>query len=457
MPPAFLQRPASTVNRPNFLLVLTDQQRLRALGAYGNPQISTPNMDSIATNGIRFERSYCTSPLCSPARASLVTGRMPKAVGVTTNGQAIPLQVPQLGTVLRDAGYETAWVGKWHVPQEYPVQPDAIAGFDNLQLPGRLLDNNAYPVRIAGHPDNWDHNLGVYVDDFVAASAAGFIRKRHDRPFCLQVSFMNPHDICFPAAFDRARIRGRDLPPLPANHLPSADEPDMVAEMRFSHEWSNSWSKAWDEEGWRRALAIYNWFTEDVDRPVGTVLRALRQAGLEEDTVIIFTSDHGEGGGSHRWLGKLSLYEESMAVPFIVSRKGVTPAGAVDRTHLVSGLDLCQTVCGYAGIEPPGGLEGVNLRELIENPDRPGREILVGRMYPVSKDSTRDGCMLTTGRYKYNVFSAGSRREQFFDLEKDPGEMRNLADDPAARDELDRHRDLLRRWLAASGDGFVLR
>ena len=443
------------MSRPNILLFLTDQQRLGAFGAYGNPRIATPNMDSIAANGVRFERSYCTSPLCSPARASLVTGRMPQAIGVTRNGQGIPEGVPLLGSVLREAGYEAAWTGKWHVPQEYPAT-GAIAGFGNLELPDRQLDNNAYPVRIAGHTDNWDHNLGVYVDDFVAARAAEFLRQKHDNPFCLQVSFMNPHDICFPAIFERAKIDEGRLPPLPENHLPSADEPDLVQAMRFDHEWSNSWSKAWDETGWRKALATYNWFTADADRSVGTVLRALREAGLEEETVIIYTSDHGEGGASHQWLGKLSLYEESMTVPFVVSWKGVTPAGKADATHLVSGLDLFQTVCGYAGIEPPSGLEGVNLRDLIENPSRPGRELLVGRMYPVSQDSTRDGCMLTTGRYKYNVFSEGERREQFFDLREDPGEMKNLAVDPAVRAELDRHRGLLREWLTRAGDSFRL-
>jgi len=211
-----------------------------------------------------------------------------------------------------------------------------------------------------------------------------------------------------------------------------------------------------DDDGWRRGLAIYDWFTNDVDRPVGTVMKALREAALEENTVIIYTSDHGEGGASHRWLGKLALYEESMAVPFIVSWKGMTPAAVADRTHLVSGVDLLQTVCGYAGVTPPAGVEGVNVKELIDNPNSPGRDFLVGRMYPVSKDSTRDGCMLTTGRYKYNVFSEGKLCEQLFDLEKDPGEMRNLAVDPSAKDELKRHRDLLRRWLAANRDDFKL-
>lgn len=441
-----------SADRPNLLFLFTDQQTLKATGADGWPHAATPNLDRLAAGGRRFTRSYCASPLCSPSRASLATGLFPSAHGVTTNHLHLPAGLPHLGGVLGAAGYETAWAGKWHVPEEYPLPGKTIPGFTTLALPGRRLDRNAYPVRLDGRPGHWDHNLGDYADEPVAEVAADFLRRRHADPFLLAVSLMNPHDICFPPAYGRVgKPDEAALPPLPANFAPPEGEPSYAVASRFTHEWACDWAKKWDEHEWRVARWIYDRFMERVDRAIGIVLDALHDAGLERDTVVLFTSDHGEGVGAHRWTGKLMLYEEPMSVPFMLSRPG-TIAPGTDATRLVSGVDVLPTLCGYAGVAPPPGLHGDNLAPLVANPAVPGREFLIGELHPVSKGGKGAGRMVRTARYKYGVFADGPNREMLFDLDRDPGETRNLSADPALRVELERHRTLLRGWLARTGD-----
>lgn len=186
-----------------------------------------------------------------------------------------------------------------------------------------------------------------------------------------------------------------------------------------------------------------------VDAQIGRVLEALRDAGLEEETVIVFTSDHGDLDAAHRLEHKSILYEEAVRVPLIVSHKGVTPPGTVDTTHLVSfGLDLIPTLCDYAGIDPPQGLPGRSVRALAEGrQDESWRDQLVVE--------SRAGRMLRTDRFKYNVYESGKHREQLIDLKDDPGEMVNLAENPDYKDVLRQHRKRLRGWVEETDDAIA--
>jgi choline-sulfatase len=183
---------------------------------------------------------------------------------------------------------------------------------------------------------------------------------------------------------------------------------------------------------------------EDVDRQIGQVLEALRQTGQEDNTLIVFTSDHGEGLASHRWTGKMMYYQEEAAVPLLVSYKGVTPAGRIDREHLVSALDVLPTLCDYAGVQGPATMRGQSLRPIIENPQQPGHEYVISEM----ANGPARSFMVRTKKHKYMVFpgAGGQKQEMFFDLPADPGEMKNLAAEPALATEIERHRTLLAQW-----------
>jgi len=184
------------------------------------------------------------------------------------------------------------------------------------------------------------------------------------------------------------------------------------------------------------------------------VLNALREAGLEDSTLIVFTSDHGDMDSAHKLEHKQVLYEESVRIPFIMSYRGVIPQGKVDDTHLVSnGLDLVPTLCDYAGIETPEGLQGRSLRSLARGKDTkegPRKAPSQWRDFVVSE--SQSGRMLRTGRFKYCIYDSGRHREQLIDLKNDPGEMKNLAEVEDYKDVLHTHRQLLQGWVERTGD-----
>ena len=423
------------------------------MGCAGNPYVRTPAMDGIAANGVRFERAYCANPVCLPSRYSMMTGRMPGEAGIRSNHDGVAASVPPevvsntMGRLLRDAGYDTAYGGKTHLP---PGMSPEETGFEYLTADQR---------------------------DGLADASAEFIRRERDRPFLLVSSFINPHDICFMAIRDaggdevfgidvsperqRAELAALDealqppegaseeefyesvCPPAPANLEPQDPEPEAVANILDQRPFKRNARETWSAERWRLHRWAYCRLTEMVDRQIGRVLDALREAGQEDDTLVVFSTDHGDMGGSHRMEHKTVLYEEATRVPMIVSWKGVTHAGRVDRDHLVSnGLDLLPTVCDYAGVAAPDGLEGASLRPLVEGPP-PGR--WRDRLHVESEF----GNMVAAERYKYVLYDEGRDREQLIDLESDPGEMSSVTDAPELRPVLETHRD----WLRARLDG----
>ena len=412
--------------RPNVLIITTDQQQVDAVSAVGNKWVKTPNMDSLATNGVYFTNSYSPYPLCSPSRAALHAGRMPHEIGVDHNGMTIDPEIPISGQIFRQAGYDTGYAGKWHCPATYPT--DGIPGYEVLNTTTRK------------------GNLAQVVDEATVNAAVKFIERKREKPFLAVVSFINPHDICLPAGetspiLDQVWNRyeppaGAEIPPLPANFADTRDTPEGFTR-KARHE-------EWDENHWRKYIYSYYRMVEDVDRQVGQVLQALRRAGQEDNTIIVFTSDHGEGLASHRWTGKMMYYEEEAAVPLIVSFKGVTPAGRIDREHLVSALDVLPTICDYAGVKSQAVMRGQSLRPIIEKPQKSGQEYIVSEMASGSERSF----MVRTRRYKYMVFpgKAGKKLEMLFDMQADPGEMKNLAGQSAYASEIERHRKLLAQW-----------
>jgi arylsulfatase A-like enzyme len=419
-------RAAQEKKRPNVLIITTDQQRVDAMSAVGNRWVKTPNLDALAANGVYFMNSYCPYPLCSPSRSALHTSRMPHEYGVDHNSMAIDPKTPILGQIFRAAGYDTGYAGKWHCPTVYPTE--AFAGCESLNTttrPGKLAQA---------------------VDEATMEAGIEFLRHRRDKPFLAVVSFINPHDICLPAGgtsplLDELWQRyeppaGAELPPLPANFGPTRDLPEGFSRGPRHDDW--------DEHQWRRYTYAYYRMMEDVDRQIGRVLQVLRETGQQDNTLVIFTSDHGEGLASHHWTGKMMYYQEEAAVPLIVSFRGVTPAGRIDRAHLVSALDVLPTICDYAGVPGPAVMRGKSLRPVIERPQEPGHEFVVSEM----ANGPARSFMVRTKRYKYMVFPAagGEKQEMFFDMQADPGEMKNLAGQPALAAEVARHGRLLADW-----------
>ena len=430
-------------HRPNVLLIVSDQQARRAQSATGNRWVRTPHLDALSASGIRFDKAYCTAPVCGPARSSLHTGRMPHDTGVIFNNIQERPDTSNVRHIFHEAGYDTAWAGHRYLPSPPP-------GDDS----GDSTENRSENVL----PPDFKSGLGVVVDEQIAVAAADYLRRDHERPFFLAVGLVNPHDIChWVMGAAESTAHDGELPPLPDNFAGGDPDPDFVMRCRRREHYGqeNTYTIDWDERQWRIYLREYYRLTERVDAAAGQVLQTLRDEGLERDTIVLYTSDHGEGMAAHRWVVKLSLYEDPVSIPLTLSWPGVIEAGRVDTEHLVSGVDVLPTLCDYAEAPIPAAVSGHSLRDVIENPGASGREYVVSQLHPDTEDPDLAARMVRTSSHKYIAFSEGSPRELLFDMENDPGETRNMAGHPSWAEQLARHRRLLAEWIAETDDRFA--
>lgn len=432
--------------RPNVLFIWTDQHGASAMGNAGNARLRTPAMDALAREGVAFDRAYCSNPICVPSRTSWITGCMPHETTVTYNAREHDIAVPAVSRLMREHGYDTGYVGKWHIPHD--LADHAWHGFDYVR---------------AAEPKG--------TDPLVPAACDEFLRRDRDRPFFLVASFVNPHDICEWARWldgqEETLPNGPlprppapdDCPPLPANFDIPAAEPAVIRRLQTLASARTYPTRGWDAGRWRQYLWGYHRLIEMVDAGIGQVLASLQASGADRDTLIIFSSDHGDGAAAHGWNQKTLFYEECARVPFIVRPPGGGGLGRRDAQNLVNAnLDFFPTVFDYAGVPIPAGLAGRSVRPLVE-----GRVGARGHPFVVSQNDLAPiaaqsggvrGRMVRSPRYKYVRYSEGENPEQLFDLDLDPGEMRDLKFDPAHRLILEEHRHLLDGWMAARQDPF---
>lgn len=430
---------------------MTDQQAFDAMSCAGNELVSTPALDRLAADGLRFENAYCAFPLCVPSRASMFTGRMPHEAGIFSNTRPVKdedMPFITLGKLMRDAGYETHYVGKWHLT--IPMRDTLQHGFTGIDHPGAHGFDTEY-----------------------AKLAVKYLESEHDQPFFLVVSFVNPHDACQLArGEDLASFEGSiaappppdELPALPANFEIPENEPDYLRTWQEQKSERAYRSYYWNEREFREYLWGYYRLVEKVDSLLAMVFDAADAPGLRENTLIIFSSDHGDGSARHRWNQKISPYDESVRVPFIMAGAPVGRKGETESSLVSAGLDLLPTICDFAGIETPGGLHGRSLRPLVEE----NSTVENWRKYVVSEisfgnwvdryhvDTFPKARVLRTDDYKYVVYDRGQLKEQLVEMQHDPGEMKNLAIDPAYNEVLELHRAYLKEWIAATSDSFVM-
>ncbi|MBB5437745.1 choline-sulfatase [Pedobacter sp. AK017] len=435
------QTSKAAASRPNIIIIMTDQQTADAMSNAGNKDLHTSAMDVLAANGTRFTRAYCAQPLCTPSRSAIFSGKMPHETGFTGNtpekdGQW-PDSVLMMGKIFKAGGYKTGYVGKWHLP--VPVTKVAQHGFETIENTG----------------------MGDYTDAVTPSQCANFIKKNKDNPFLLVASFLNPHDICEWARGDHLKMDVLDAAPdtafcpkLPANWPIPAFEPAIVREQQKVNPRTYP-SVGWNESQWRKYRWAYNRLVEKVDNYMAMVLGSLKKYGIEDNTIIIFTSDHGDGYAAHEWNQKQILYEEAARIPFIISKIGQWKARTDDQL-VCNGIDIIPTICGFAGIAKPVGLKGLDLSKRIANPSVKLRDTLV-----IETDFADNELLLgikgravITKDFKYIVYDRGEIREQLFDLEKDAGEMDNLAVKPAYKKKLNEMRAYLKQWCKQHQDSF---
>lgn len=405
----------------NILLIFTDQQHIDTIAAAGCSHVKTPALDKLKRAGVNFTQSYSSNPVCSPARSSVFSGRTSCETGVHVNGRPIRSDIPNLGQWFsQHTDYETFYAGKWHLPRTYTQN---IPGF------------NVINTGIGG--------FGYLCDTMMSRACEGFLRNRsRSKPFLLVASFMQPHDICEwlrlnmenPGRLHYPGLAG-ELPELPDNFNFDKNESETIRKKRLGNEPFKGKSK-WDKEHWRYYRWSYYRNIEQVDAEIGRVLRALEDFGYRDDTLIVFTADHGEGMGHHQLVRKSTLYNETVRVPLLFSWPGHIPQDKTDGIRLASGLDIMPTLCDYAGIAAPANMRGMSLRGILEGKSAPASDFIV------SEVSSNTGRMVRTEQYKYIVYK-DDPVEQLFDMKKDRGETKNLAAQSGYGAVLAEHRRLL--------------
>ncbi|MFO0951366.1 MAG: sulfatase-like hydrolase/transferase [Isosphaeraceae bacterium] len=435
---------------PNILILVADDMRGGTLGVDGDPRRATPNLDALAGAGVRFARTYCNSPVCTPSRQSFITGRLPHAVGVTRLPTPLPDTAVTLGDWLSNLGYDTAAFGKMH------FNAPSHHGFrDRLDIPdwNRWLrlhppagGNQRVPWRPFVDPSpiwlNADcRSAGLPVESmesaYFADRAVEYFQAHKDRPFLLVVGFYDPHS---PFRFPR-EWEGR-YPP--SNfHAPTVNQADL-------HERPNVFKPLNDRHA-QGIQAAYYTSISFLDHEIGRVLKGLKESGLEDDTIVVFLGDNGYMLGEHARFEKHVLYENAVRVPFLVRWPKVVPAGKrVDEK--VELVDLFPTVLELAGVVGPSDLHGQSLVPLLKGvPGARGRDIVF------SEYLENEEAMARSDRYKY-IAGNGRRKpidgyendlpltgpyERLFDMEADPGETTDLSQRP----ELARVKAELRHWL----------
>lgn len=402
--------------------------RSRATDAHFN----TPNLDRLVAASTYFSQAYTPFPLCVPARSSMVTGKYPHQLGITSNAGlgassgAFPAVEPgqgpeSLGHWFTAAGYDCAYAGKWHALQASATEADGFA-----------------PI----HP---------FGDDGLVEACTEWLSGRPaTRPFLLVASFDDPHTIC---EFARSQPLPYgnvptgpvgSAPPLPANfpsapYAPSALAAEADASTRVYG------TRDYTADDWRQYRAVYAALVARVDEHIGRLLDAVDLA----ETAVVFVSDHGDGDASHGWNQKTALYQECIRVPLLVHVPGQAPV-TVD-TPVPGVLALLPTLCQVAGISTPSGLP---CRSLLEaQPEM----VVVQTLFESGTKPQTTGRALIKGRYKYTVYSWGKHREQLHDLDNDPGEQRNLAVEDSSAALLEELRGELYRWAVEHNDTAFLK
>lgn len=412
-------------SRPNILLILSDQQRWDTLGCYGCPDNTSPNLDLLAREGTLFQQAFTCQPVCGPARSCLQTGRYATETGCFTNHRRLPAGEVTIARLLRRAGYETAYLGKWHLascgpeggPDDFrtrPVPVDRRGGYEDFWLASDVLEftSHAYDGYVFdSYGKRQDFPSGKYRVEVLTDWALEYLRTRHqDKPFFLFLSYVEPHH-----QNDHGHFEG-----------PTGCR-QMFSRYRVPGDLQNL------KGDWEQEFPDYLGCCYALDQAVGKIRDFLESHGLWENTIFIYTSDHGCHFRTRNAEYKRSCHESSIRIPLIISGPGFNTGRTV--TALVSLIDLPPTILQAAGVSIPEKMKGKPCQQLF-SPEVPWPQEVF-----IQISESQVGRAIRTSRWKYSVRAAGKNglldagsdfyQEEFlYDLSEDPHEQNNLVREP---------------------------
>ncbi len=441
--------------RPNILLVMTDDQQHDQMSCAGHPLLQTPNMDRLASEGVRFGNAYCTNSICAPSRASVLTGCYSHVHGIRGNSEkadaveSLDPSLPTFPQLLQQAGYRTGLVGKWHLRQE-------PRGFDEWKiLPGQ----GAYfdPEFLIG---GRSERLSGYATDITTDFALDFLGRQDGGPFCLLYQHKAPHRPFTPAPRHASLFEDVEWPKPPsydddyATRRVAAEAEDMRFEVSLEGDYEDLPAGLSPEE---KREWIFQRFVKDhhravfgVDENLGRVLDHLDESGLAEDTLVVYTTDNGYFLGEHGWYDKRFMYEPALRVPLLMRYPRLAAGGLVEERPALN-VDIAPTLLDFAGIPVPDSVQGRSLRPLLEG--RPPQDWLRTTFYSyyenswafreMAREQMTDPSFqfwtahrvgphrgVRTDRYKLIEYYGEGDYWELFDLQEDPHELRNLYGEP---------------------------
>lgn len=449
-------RPSGGSKKPNILLIYSDQHRFDSLGCHGHPQVQTPNLDRLARDGADFPHAFTPAPICVPARCSLLSGQYPAAHGVIHNfdGETFKPLDPQRSMhprTVANAGYSTIHYGRWHVD---PQKAGQAFGFDEFMSDWRYIKYR----RRMGYADlPSDQGYWGQVDDVTPLRegslfwhAREVIRRIEWQlanscdPFLMHWHMVEPHLPCRPSREFADLYNPAEIEPWPGWHDDLSSKPWIQRQMPVTWQLEN---KTWEE--WAPVVARYFAVISELDAAVGEVLNALDRLGISHDTLVVYSSDHGDMCGSHHMIDKHNImYDDVVRVPLLMRWPGVIPAGSRPEGFVSNAVDLAATFCAVAGADIPDTFQGENLIPLCTDEKR-GR-VDIYSSFSGNQFGSFSQRMLRDRHWKY-VWNACAE-DELYNLDTDPGECCNLIGGIDVQCELPRLRRRLGEWMKEIGD-----
>lgn len=438
----------AAARQPNILVILTDDQRWDAMSCAGNKLVSTPNIDRLAKEGARFANVFVTTSLCSPSRASMLSGRYARQHGVLNNFTEYPVDLPSYPRSLKAAGYQTAYIGKWHMGEDNDEQRPGFDHWFSHRGQGNYFDNEF-------NDDGVRKKVPGYYTTVVTEHALNWLQQKRDKPFLLILGQKAPHggpiqpEPRFEHALDNVMV------PRPKN----ADDyavPGKPAWLKESYPtWHGGGGPLYNLKTLEGLTRAYLATLLSVDESVGHIYDALKQMGQLDDTMIIYTSDNGFVLGEHGRTDKRTMYEESLRIPLLVRYPPLVKAGTVVDKMVLS-LDMAPSIVEFGGGKPLKGIAGLSWKPLLEGKKVKWRDAFLyeynfEKQFPYTpniRGIRTDEWKLI--RYPHGDGSPDRFTAELYHLSEDPLEQRNLIDDPrwaTQRKKLERELDKLSKQI----------
>ena len=444
-------------SKPNLLFIWTDEQQYFTMKAYGNDIIQTPNLDRLASESLVFKKAYVTQPVCTPDRAAVLTGLYPHTSGCVTNNIPLPIDIKTLPEIIDDPDYHSAYMGKWHLGDEIFKQ----RGFDSwvsiednyIRYYGPERDRNArsdyhhWLVAKGYHPNTDDKTfsrsyaarlpLEHCKPKFLEEKAIEFLNDVGDEPFILYINFLEPH-MPFFGPLDSLYAPEEVLLPGNFYDLPTDDDP-----LKYRKKVEDDKRRYGNTEGeFRELIARYWGLVTQVDISVGAILDRLESLGLSENTIVVYTSDHGDMMGAHQMVAKGVMYEESVRIPFLLKVPGLNNSQRIIEER-VSQIDIVPTLLDLMDREVPEYLQGTSLITALQGEQFPAEDIFIewnswddyrsgvsGKAILADEDSKKSASSpsirTVISKEGWKLSLSNRDKSQLFDLNNDPLETTNL-------------------------------